>query len=310
MFIHETVLKKEAVESLRVHPEGVYVDCTIGGAGHSQLIAETLNANGTLIGIDQDQKALDAASQRLKSANCQLFFIKTNFKRLREVITECGFHEVDGILFDLGVSSPQLDQEERGFSYNKDAPLDMRMDQEQAFTAYDLVNEWTEEAIADILFRYGEERFAKRIARQIILARKKKPIQTTFELVDIIKQAIPSATRRSGPHPARRSFQAIRIAVNDELNALEQALIQSFDLLKSKGRLCVITFHSLEDRICKKLFQENAKSCICPPHFPVCVCKHQPLLRLITKKPIIPSREEIERNKRARSAKLRVVEKC
>ncbi len=310
MFKHHTVLKKEAVESLRIHPEGIYVDCTVGGAGHSQRIAEALNPSGVLIGFDQDQNALQAAKERLKSASCQIFLIKTNFKRIKEVISELGFHEVDGILFDLGVSSPQLDQGDRGFSYQKDAPLDMRMDQEQTFSAYELVNEWSEEELADILFRYGEERFSRRIARHIVRARQKKPIQTTFELADLIKQAIPASTRRSGPHPARRSFQAIRIAVNDELNVFEQALKHSLDILKSQGRLSVITFHSLEDRICKKFFQEHAKDCICPPHFPMCTCNHQPLLRFITKKPIIPSKEEIDKNKRARSAKLRVIEKC
>lgn len=310
MFIHETVLKKEAVESLRIHPEGIYVDCTIGGAGHSQMIAKSLNPSGTLIGLDQDQKALDAARERLKSADCNVFLIKTNFKNIKEVVAELGFRQVDGILFDLGVSSPQLDQEDRGFSYQKDAPLDMRMDQEQTFTAYHLVNEWAEEELADILFRYGEERFSRRIARQIVLSRKRKPIQTTVELAEIIKQAIPASTRRSGPHPARRSFQAIRIAVNDELHVFEQALKQSLNILKSHGRLSVITFHSLEDRICKKFFHEHAIDCICPPHFPICTCNHQPLLRLITKKPIIPSKEEIDKNKRARSAKLRVIEKC
>lgn len=310
MFIHETVLKKEAVEFLRVQPNGIYVDCTVGGAGHSQMIANQLSSSGTLIGLDQDQAAIRVAQERLQSARCRVYLIKTNFQRIKQVVNELGFSTVDGILFDLGVSSPQFDQEERGFSYNQDALLDMRMDRSQPFTAYQLVNEWSEEEIAEILFNYGEERFSRRIARQIVQARKKRPIRTTFQLVEIIKQAIPAPARRTGSHPARRSFQAIRIAVNDELNVFKRALTGALDILKKQGRMCVITFHSLEDRICKKFFQEHAKSCVCPPEFPVCVCNHQPLLRLITKKPVTPSKEEIEKNRRARSAKLRVIEKC
>ena len=310
MFVHETVLKEEAVESLRIQPEGVYVDCTVGGAGHSQMIANKLSPSGTLIGLDQDQEAINIARERLQSAKCRVILIKTNFRQIKQVVGHLGLSKVDGILFDLGVSSPQFDHQNRGFSYQKDAPLDMRMDQTQSFSAYQLVNEWSEKEIADILFRYGEERFSRRIARQIVLARKKQPIRTTFQLVELIKQAIPASARRTGSHPARRSFQAIRIAVNDELNVLQQTLQDALDLLKKHGRMCVITFHSLEDRICKQFFLEHATSCICPPEIPVCVCNHQPLLRLITKKPIVPTKEEIKRNRRARSAKLRVIEKC
>lgn len=310
MFIHETVLKTEAVAGLQIQPTGTYVDCTLGGAGHSQLIASKLATQGTLIGLDQDEQALQIARERLQAANCHTFVVKANFKTIQAVVSELGFTHVDGILFDLGVSSPQLDQADRGFSYHHDAPLDMRMDQTQDFSAYDLVNEWSEADIVEILFTYGEERFARRIARQIINSRTKQPISTTEQLVEIIKQAIPAATRRTGPHPARRSFQAIRIAVNDELGVFEQALTQSLELLAPGGRMAVITFHSLEDRICKKFFQKHAQGCICPPHFPICTCQNEPLLKLVSRKPILPSAEEIEKNKRARSAKLRVVEKC
>lgn len=309
MFLHETVLKEKAVEALHIRKDGIYIDCTLGGAGHSLLIANQLDATGTLIGLDRDQQAIEAASKKLQAAKCQVYLRKTNFQRIQEVTDEFGIQQVDGILFDLGVSSPQLDQKERGFSYHHEAPLDMRMDQDQKFSAWELVNEWEEERIVDILFRYGEERFSRRIAQHIVRERKRKPIQTTTELVEIIKQAIPARARRTGPHPARRTFQAIRIAVNNELQELEQALEQALPLLKNKGRICVITFHSLEDRICKNFFKTHAQGCICPPHFPICSCNHQPLLKIITKKPIYPSKEEIQRNKRARSAKLRVAEK-
>lgn len=309
LFIHETVLKKEAVDALSIRADGVYVDCTLGGGGHSELIATQLSPLGTLIGLDQDDIALSTAKERLQFADCKTFLVKSNFRNISEVVHSLGIDQVDGILFDLGVSSPQLDQEERGFSYHANALLDMRMDRMQEFTAKNLVNEWPEEKIADILFRYGEERFSRRIARLIVQKREKKEIQTTFELAEIIKQAIPAAARRKGPHPARRSFQAIRIAVNDELHAFEEALTQSLDLIRTRGRIAVITFHSLEDRICKRIFQKNAKGCICPPHFPICTCNQKPLLRLITKKPMIPSQEEINKNKRARSAKLRVAER-
>ncbi|SEN08394.1 16S rRNA (cytosine(1402)-N(4))-methyltransferase RsmH [Lihuaxuella thermophila] len=310
MFIHETVLKEEAVDGLNIKPDGVYVDCTLGGAGHSRLIAERLDSSGTLIGLDQDQTALDHAKQHLKDVGCNLHLVKTNFRRIRQVVEGLGFDKVDGILFDLGVSSPQLDAGERGFSYHQDAPLDMRMDVQQELSAYHIVNHWPEDEIARVLFEYGEEKFSRRIAQEIVSQRQRKPIATTMQLVDIIKQAIPAPARRTGPHPARRSFQAIRIAVNDELNVFRQALEQSVEILHSRGRICVITFHSLEDRICKKFFQDKAKGCICPPHFPVCTCDQRPLLRVVTKKPVLPAKEEIERNKRARSAKLRIAEKC
>jgi 16S rRNA (cytosine1402-N4)-methyltransferase len=309
LFIHETVLLKETVDALHIKPEGVYVDCTLGGAGHSRAIAERLGPEGTLIGLDQDRTALDHAAERLAGLRCRLHLVKSNFRRVGEVVRELGFTQVDGVLFDLGVSSPQLDIGERGFSYHQDAPLDMRMDREQHLTAFQVVNEWPEEEIARILHEYGEEKFARRIAREIALRRRTKTIGTTLELAEIIKEAIPAPARRTGPHPARRSFQAIRIAVNDELNAFRDALDQIPDLLAPTGRVAVITFHSLEDRICKQFFQEQARGCICPPHFPVCTCNRQPRFRIITRKPILPTDEETERNQRARSAKLRVAEK-
>jgi 16S rRNA (cytosine1402-N4)-methyltransferase len=310
LFKHETVLKFEAVEALQIKSDGIYVDCTLGGAGHSQKIASQLESTGTLIGLDQDERALEAARERLKDAVCRIFLVKSNFRRVKEIVNELGFSEVDGILFDLGVSSPQLDEGERGFSYHQDAPLDMRMDQEQERSAFHVVNDSSEEELIRILFEYGEEKFARRITREIIKRREQQPITTTFELVDLIKKAIPAPARRSGPHPARRTFQAIRIAVNDELNVFRDALAQSVELLKPGGRVSVITFHSLEDRICKQFFLEKAKGCICPPEFPVCTCNERPLLKVITKKPIIPNTEELERNIRARSAKLRIAEKC
>lgn len=309
MFKHETVLREEAVDGLQIRPDGIYVDCTLGGAGHSQYIAEKLSPEGILIGIDQDQYALSSAKERLKNVHCQLHLIKSNFRNVKQVLDQLGIQEVDGILFDLGVSSPQLDVGDRGFSYHQDAKLDMRMDQEQEISAYHIINEWSEQEIARILFEYGEERFSKRIAKKIVQERAKKPIKTTLQLVEIIKQAIPAPARRTGPHPARRTFQAIRIAVNDELQALQEALEQSLSLLRSKGRIAVITFHSLEDRIVKKFFSEKAKGCICPPQFPVCKCGITPSLTIVHKKPIVPTEKEIEQNPRARSAKLRVAEK-
>ncbi|MGX9707921.1 16S rRNA (cytosine(1402)-N(4))-methyltransferase RsmH [Laceyella tengchongensis] len=309
MFEHVTVLREEAVAGLNLKPDGVYVDCTLGGAGHSRLIAEQLGPSGTLIGLDQDQMALDHAEERLVGVSCRLHLVKTNFRHISSAVKGLGFESVDGILFDLGVSSPQLDQGERGFSYHQEAPLDMRMDKEQELSAYQVVNEWPEEELVRILFEYGEEKFSRRIAKMIVKERSKAPISTTLQLVDIIKQAVPAPARRTGPHPARRSFQAIRIAVNDELNAFRDALADSVGLLRPQGRISVITFHSLEDRICKQFFLEEAKGCVCPPTFPVCTCGQTPRLKIITRKPLLPTDKEIERNPRARSAKLRVAEK-
>lgn len=309
MFHHITVLQQESVEGLQVKSDGIYVDCTLGGAGHSFLIAEKLGEGGRLIGIDQDDMALQSARERLSPYMDHVTLVKSNFRHLKKIVEELALPYVDGILFDLGVSSPQLDQADRGFSYQADAPLDMRMDREQPLSAYHVVNEWPEEDLSRILYEYGEEKFSRRIAREIINYRTRRPVETTGELVEIIKKAIPAAARRTGPHPAKRSFQAIRIAVNDELNVFKEALKDGIDLLQPGGKICVITFHSLEDRICKQIFQEYSKGCTCPPGFPQCVCGNSPVIKVITRKPILPGDEELEMNPRARSAKLRIGEK-
>jgi 16S rRNA (cytosine1402-N4)-methyltransferase len=316
LFQHTTVLKEEAVQALRIRPDGIYVDCTLGGAGHSLLIASRLKASGRLIALDQDDHALENAKARLAAYLDRTTLVKSNFRRLREVLLEAdvpskdGWPQVDGILFDLGVSSPQLDEAERGFSYNRDAQLDMRMDPSATLTAREVVNTWPEKELARILFEYGEEKFSRQIAAAIVREREKSEIVTTGRLADIVKQAIPAAARRTGPHPARRSFQAIRIAVNDELNALKEALLQSIHCLAPGGRVAVITFHSLEDRICKQTFAKFVETCTCPPDFPVCVCRKKGLVRLVNRKPIVPGEEEMLANPRARSAKLRIAEKC
>lgn len=309
MFHHVTVLREEAVEGLNIKPNGTYVDCTLGGAGHSSLIASRLDATGRLICIDQDDTALEHAKQRLEGYQDRITFVKSNFRYISEIMSDLQLENVDGFLYDLGVSSPQLDEAERGFSYNHDAPLDMRMDRHQKRTAFEIVNQWSEEELANIIYRYGEEKFSRRIARQIVEARKIQPIQTTHELVELIKAAIPAAARRQGPHPAKRTFQAIRIAVNDELQAFEDSLDQALQGLAPGGRISVITFHSLEDRICKQFFQQHSQGCVCPPGFPQCVCGQEPNVKVLTRKPILPSEAELEQNPRARSAKLRIAEK-
>lgn len=316
MFHHITVLKEEAVQGLAVKPSGIYVDCTLGGAGHSSRIAAMLGEGGRLIGLDQDELALAYARQQLASYGSQISLVKTNFRYLEQVLkaekvplSSEGIPQVDGILFDLGVSSPQLDEAERGFSYHQDAQLDMRMDQTNPLSARTIVNEWPENQLAKILFEYGEEKFARRIASVIVKAREKAPIETTAQLAELVKEGIPAAARRTGGHPAKRSFQAIRIAVNDELGVLEEALEQAVRCLKPGGRISVITFHSLEDRICKQTFSKYIESCTCPPDFPVCVCNRKSLLRLVNRKPIIPGEQELESNQRARSSKLRIAEK-
>lgn len=310
MFQHITVLKEEAVDGLAIKPDGIYVDCTLGGAGHSELIASRLGAGGRLIALDQDDWALDNAKIRLAAYMDKITLVKSNFRYLANVLRELNVDGVDGVLFDLGVSSPQLDEGDRGFSYNHDAPLDMRMDQDGMLTADDVVNTWDEREISRIITNYGEEKFARSIARKIIAAREKAPIATTGELVEIIKSAIPAAARRTGPHPAKRTFQALRIAVNDELGAEEAGLAQTIDVLNPGGRASVITFHSLEDRICKQLFAKFVEKCTCPPDFPMCVCGGgNSKLKLVTRKPIVPSEAELEQNPRSRSAKLRVAEK-
>ncbi|MED3499813.1 16S rRNA (cytosine(1402)-N(4))-methyltransferase RsmH [Brevibacillus agri] len=308
-FHHVTVLRDEAVDGLNIRPGGIYVDCTLGGAGHSSLIASRLTEGGRLIAIDQDDWAHDNARERLAPYMDKVTLVKSNFRHLKEIVKDLGLTGVDGVLFDLGVSSPQLDEGERGFSYNADAPLDMRMDQQAPLSAYDIVNEWDEEEIAKIIWLYGEEKFSRRIARQIVQQRKKQPIRTTGELVELIKEGIPAAARRTGGHPAKRTFQAIRIAVNDELDAFKEAVADAIDILNPGGRVSVITFHSLEDRICKQVYQDYSKGCKCPPSFPICTCGNEAIVKVITRKPILPSEEELAANPRARSAKLRVAEK-
>ncbi|ASS65967.1 MULTISPECIES: 16S rRNA (cytosine(1402)-N(4))-methyltransferase RsmH [unclassified Paenibacillus] len=317
MFHHITVLKEEAVEGLNIRPDGIYVDCTLGGAGHSELIASRLSGKGRLIAFDQDDWAHDNAKIRLAPYMDRVTLVRSNFRYLQEQLTmladipknEKGVPQVDGILFDLGVSSPQLDEAERGFSYNHDAPLDMRMDREAELTAHEIVNHWEESELARIFYRYGEEKFSRQIARAIIKQRQSGEIKTTGELVELIKSGIPAAARRTGGHPAKRTFQALRIAVNDELGAEEEALEQAVACLAPKGRVSVITFHSLEDRICKQLFAGYLEKCTCPPDFPKCVCGGTGTLKLITRKPVLPGEEELEANPRSRSAKLRVAEK-
>ncbi|TXK72095.1 16S rRNA (cytosine(1402)-N(4))-methyltransferase RsmH [Paenibacillus sp. N3.4] len=315
MFHHVTVLKEESVEGLHIKPDGVYVDCTMGGAGHSSLIASKLGPEGLLIALDQDEVALANAQIVLAPYLDRVKIVKSNFRTLEQVLQNepkalrDGKPQVDGILFDLGVSSPQLDDGDRGFSYNHDAELDMRMDRTTELTAKTIVNEWPADRIARILFEYGEEKFSRRIAGVIVEARAKKPIETTGELVELIKEGIPAAARRTGGHPAKRSFQALRIAVNDELGAFEEALEQSLRCLAPQGRVAVITFHSLEDRICKQFFVKHVEKCTCPSDFPICVCNNKGTVKLVTRKPIIPSEDELEVNQRARSAKLRIAEK-
>ncbi|MCG7407805.1 16S rRNA (cytosine(1402)-N(4))-methyltransferase RsmH [Paenibacillus sp. ACRRX] len=315
MFHHITVLREQSVDGLAVRPDGIYVDCTLGGAGHSELIASKLSAEGRLIALDQDDWAHDNAKQRLAAYMDRVTLVRTNFRHLEEALLEAGVPQingvpqVDGILFDLGVSSPQLDEGDRGFSYNHDAPLDMRMDQLGLLTAHDIVNEWSEAEIAKILFEYGEEKFSRRIAKVIVEARAQEPIETTGQLAELVKKGIPAAARRTGGHPAKRSFQALRIAVNDELGAFEDSLHQAVRCLNPGGRVAVITFHSLEDRICKKTFTSYVGRCTCPPGLPVCGCNSTGSLTLVNRKPILPSEEELEHNPRSRSAKLRIAEK-
>lgn len=307
-FKHISVLLNECIEALDIKLDGTYVDCTLGGAGHSSHILKKLSDKGTLIGIDQDKDALRAAKERLKDYS-NVKFVHNNFYNIDDILTSLEIPVVDGILMDLGVSSYQLDEGERGFSYMKDAPLDMRMNREREFSAYEIVNTYSEEELYRIIRDYGEEKFAKRIAKFIVERRSDKQIETTFELVDIIKAAIPAKARREGPHPAKRTFQAIRIEVNSELSILNKAIEDGVEHLNKGGRMAIITFHSLEDRIVKQKFKELSNPCKCPKEFPICVCGRKPLVKLISRKPIDPSKEEITENPRSRSAKLRVIEK-
>ena len=307
-FKHISVLLNECLEGLAIKEDGTYVDCTLGGAGHSSHILKKLSSKGTLIGIDQDNDALKAAKEKLKNYS-NVKFVHNNFYNIDSILTSLDIPNVDGILMDLGVSSYQLDEGERGFSYMKDAPLDMRMGRDRDFSAYDVVNTYSEEDLYRIIRDYGEEKFAKRIAKFIVDRRNDKPIETTLELVDIIKAAIPAKARREGPHPAKRTFQAIRIEVNGELAILNKAIEDGVKHLNKGGRMAIITFHSLEDRIVKLKYRELANPCTCPKEFPVCVCGRKPLVKIISRKAIEPSKEEVEENPRSRSAKLRVLEK-
>ncbi|MFC4354365.1 16S rRNA (cytosine(1402)-N(4))-methyltransferase RsmH [Chryseomicrobium palamuruense] len=309
MFNHTTVLLAETVDGLAVRPDGIYVDCTLGGAGHSEYLINQLSSEGHLYCFDQDTTALENAKEKLKEYTDRVTFIHSNFRFLKQELAKLDVREVDGILYDLGVSSPQLDTPERGFSYHHDAPLDMRMDQTSELSAYHVVNEWPYEKLVKIFFRYGEEKFSKQVAREIERARKEKPVETTFELVELIKRGIPAAARRTGGHPAKRIFQAIRIAVNDELGAAEDSLEDALTLLKPKGRIAVITFHSLEDRLVKTMFKEASSLPELPPNLPVIPKELQPKMKLVTRKPIVPSEEELAVNNRSRSAKLRIIEK-
>ena len=308
-YTHKPVLLGPCIEALRIHPDGIYVDGTLGRAGHSREIAQRLTT-GRLICIDRDQAAIDAAQERLAPWLDRVTLVHGNFSELGDVLRQAGVSGADGMLFDLGVSSPQLDDASRGFSYMQDAPLDMRMDTSAPLTAADVVNTWSQEELRRILFEYGEERYAPAIARAIVRARENAPVKTTLELVEIINSAMPPAALREKQHPAKRSFQAIRIAVNGELDALPPMLDAAVNGLNPGGRLAVITFHSLEDRIVKRALAEMAKGCICPPEFPVCVCGRRPRVRLVNRRPVTADDAELADNPRARSAKLRVAEKC
>lgn len=308
MFKHETVLKQEAINGLNIKKDGIYVDCTLGGAGHSLEIIKQLTT-GHLYAFDQDDTAIAHAKEKLANYSDKFTIIKSNFRHLKEALQDEGVEKVDGILFDLGVSSPQLDEAERGFSYHQDAPLDMRMDRSNPLSAMVVVNEWSYEKLVSIIFKYGEEKFAKQITRKIEAYREKKQIETTGELVEIIKDAIPAPARRKGGHPAKRTFQAIRITVNDELGAFEDALYDGIEILRKNGRICIITFHSLEDRLCKQILKEKSSTQDIPAGLPIIPVEYQPELKLITRKPITPGEEELEQNRRARSSKLRIAEK-
>ena len=310
-FKHITVLLNEAVDGLNIKPDGTYVDCTLGGGGHSGLILSKLSENGKLYSFDQDIAAINFNKDKFEEENelGKINFIKSNFRNISEELNKRNILGVDGILYDLGVSSPQFDNADRGFSYNYDAPLDMRMDQSQSLTARDVVNDWSYEQLVRIFFRYGEEKFAKSIARRIEKVRQQTPIETTGQLVDLIKEAIPAKARRKGGHPAKKTFQAIRIAVNDELGALEESLEQALDLLNPGGRISVITFQSLEDRLVKVMFKQKTSLPELPPGLPVIPDSQKVEYKLITRKPIVPSEDEITHNNRAHSAKLRIIEK-
>ena len=308
-FRHKSVLLEESIEALHIRPDGIYVDGTLGGGGHSYEICRRLSDRGRLIGIDQDAAAIAAATKRLEEFKDRVTIVRSNYCDMKKELGKLGITSVDGVSLDLGVSSYQLDEAERGFTYREDAPLDMRMDQRQTLSAKEVVNDYSEMELYHIIRDYGEERFAKNIAKHIVSARKEKQLETTGELIHVIKAAIPAKARATGGHPAKRTFQAIRIEVNRELYVLDHSLGDMIDLLNDKGRICVITFHSLEDRIVKNKFRESENPCTCPKEFPVCICGKKPKGRVITRKPIVPSEEELEENTRSKSSKLRVFER-
>lgn len=305
-FKHIPVLLNECIEGLNIKKNGIYVDGTLGGAGHSYEIATKLSNTGKLIGIDRDEEAIKEAKNKLKNFE-NVIYVQDNHDNIKEILKELNIENVDGILLDLGVSSYQIDEETRGFSYTKDSPLDMRMDKNQELTAEKVINEYSEEKLADIIYKYGEERFSRQIARKICEYRKTKRIKTTTELVEIIEKCVPR--QNQGGHPAKRTFQAIRIEVNNEIEPLYNTVVNAIDSLKSKGRLCIITFHSLEDRAVKEAYQDSIGKCTCPPDLPYCVCGNKPKGKIITRKPILPTEEEMEQNSRSKSAKLRIFEK-
>ncbi|OSB10898.1 16S rRNA (cytosine(1402)-N(4))-methyltransferase RsmH [Paraclostridium bifermentans] len=308
-FHHVSVLLDECIDNLNIKPDGVYVDCTMGGAGHSKEIVKRLSKDGLFIGFDQDINAINTAKERLSEYSDRVKFVHSNFQNLKNELEKIGIYKVDGVLADLGVSSHQLDEADRGFSYMQDAPLDMRMDIRCSFSAYDVVNTYSEAELSKIIKDYGEDNWAKRIAKFIVEGRKEKNIETTGELVEIIKKAIPKKARIDGPHPAKRTFQAIRIEVNNELGVITEMIDDAASIMNEGGRICIITFHSLEDRIVKNAFRDLATDCICPPHIPICQCDKEALVKVITRKPILPTDKEIEENPRSRSAKLRVAER-
>ena len=309
IFEHQSVLLHETVDGLNIRPDGIYVDGTLGGGGHAFLVCQSLGDKGRLIGIDQDEDAIQAASDRLKEYKDKVTIVKNNYEHIRQVLEALNISGADGICLDLGVSSYQLDTPQRGFTYREDAPLDMRMDKNGPITAADIVNEYGEAELYRVIRDYGQDKFAKHIAKHIVKAREKSPVKTTGELTEIIKAAIPAKMRAVGGHPSKRTFQALRIEVNHELEVLENSIDTMIDLLNPGGRLCIITFHSLEDRIVKIRFRENENPCICPPDFPVCVCGRKSKGRIITKKPIVPGEEELLKNKRSKSSKLRIFER-
>ncbi len=308
-FKHKSIMLEEVISSLNIKADGIYVDGTLGGAGHSFEIAKRLTDGGRLIGIDQDGDAIQAAARRLEPYKDRVTIVRSNYAQMRQVLKDLDIDHVDGILLDLGVSSYQLDNAERGFTYREDVPLDMRMDQRQKETARDIVNDYSEMELFRMIRDYGEDKFAKNIAKHIVAARQDAPIETTGQLIEIIKAAIPAKVRMNGGHPAKKTFQAIRIALNHELDVLKDNLEDMVDLLNDDGRLCVITFHSLEDRIVKNIFRTCERPCICPPEFPVCTCGREPKGKVVTRKPIVPSQEELLENSRSKSSKLRVFER-